>query len=48
MKTAFIKNTSGYVIVEFPETRGTFLTNRGQNTIELYETFLRMYGNKYD
>jgi len=48
MKTASIKNTSGNVIVEFPETRGTFLTPRGRYTIELYETFLRMRGNKYD
>jgi len=48
MKTASIKNTSGNVIVEFPETRGTFLTPRGRYAIELYETFLRMRGNKYD
>jgi structure-specific recognition protein 1 len=48
MKNASIKKTSGNVIVEFPETRGTFLTPRGRYTIELYETFLRMRGNKYD
>jgi structure-specific recognition protein 1 len=48
MKNASIKNTSGDVIVEFPETRGTFLTPRGRYTIELYETFMRMRGNKYD
>ena len=48
MKNASIKNTSGDVIVEFPETRGTFLTPRGRYTIELYENFMRMRGNKYD
>ena len=48
MKNASIKNTSGDVIVEFPETRGTFLTPRGRYTIELYESFMRMRGNKYD
>ena len=48
MKNASIKNTSGDVIVEFPETRGTFLTPRGRYTIELYEAFMRMRGNKYD
>jgi structure-specific recognition protein 1 len=48
VKTASIKKTSGNVICEFPETKGTFLTPRGRYTIELYETFLRMRGNKYD
>jgi structure-specific recognition protein 1 len=48
MKNASIKNTSGDVIVEFPETRGTFLTPRGRYTIELYGAFMRMRGNKYD
>lgn len=48
MKTASIKNASGDVIVEFPEARGTFLTPRGRYTIELYGSFLRMRGNKYD
>jgi structure-specific recognition protein 1 len=48
MKTANIKNTTGNVIVEFDETKGTFLTPRGRYTIELYDRFLRMRGNKYD
>jgi structure-specific recognition protein 1 len=48
MKNASIKNTSGDVIVEFAETRGTFLTPRGRYSIELYESFMRMRGNKYD
>eukprot|EP00957_Ditylum_brightwellii_P160087 12186666-Ditylum_brightwellii.AAC.1 len=45
---ANIKNTTGSVIVEFDESRGTFLTPRGRYTIELYDSFLRMRGNKYD
>jgi len=48
MKMANIKNTTGSVIVEFDESRGTFLTPRGRYTIELYDSFLRMRGNKYD
>ena len=48
MKTANIKKTTGNVIVEFDETKGTFLTPRGRYTIELYDRFLRMRGQKYD
>eukprot|EP00978_Attheya_sp_CCMP212_P018909 scaffold52289_cov51-Attheya_sp.AAC.4 len=48
MKKANIKNTTGDVIVEFDEEKGTFLTPRGRYMIELYDTFLRMRGNKYD
>jgi len=48
MKNANIKNTTGSVIVEFDESMGTFLTPRGRYSIELYDTFLRMRGNKYD
>mmetsp|Transcript_18496 Transcript_18496/g.26118 ORF Transcript_18496/g.26118 Transcript_18496/m.26118 type:complete len:953 (+) Transcript_18496:319-3177(+) len=48
MKTANIKNTTGDVICEFDENRGTFLTPRGRYKIELYDSFLRMRGNKYD
>jgi len=48
MKEANIKNTTGDVIVEFDETMGTFLTPRGRYSIELYHSFLRMRGAKYD
>jgi len=48
MKTANITNTTGDVLVEFQESQGTFLTPRGRYTIELYDRFLRMRGNKYD
>ena len=48
MKNASIKKTTGNVIVEFPDEKGTFLTPRGRYSIELYEWFLRMRGNKYD
>ena len=48
MKNANIKRTTGDVIVEFDEVKGTFLTPRGRYSIELYDTFLRMRGAKYD
>ncbi len=48
MKVAKIKNTTGDVIVEFDEDKGTFLTPRGRYIIELYDSYLRMRGNKYD
>uniref|UniRef100_A0A7S4HR37 HMG box domain-containing protein n=1 Tax=Odontella aurita TaxID=265563 RepID=A0A7S4HR37_9STRA len=48
MKNANIKRTTGDVIVEIPEAKGTFLTPRGRYAIELYDTFLRMRGAKYD
>jgi structure-specific recognition protein 1 len=48
MDTANITNTTGDVLVEFQESQGTFLTPRGRYTVELYDRFLRMRGNKYD
>jgi len=45
---ANIRNTTGNVIVELDENKGTFLTPRGRYAIELYDSFLRMRGNKYD
>lgn len=48
MKNANIKRTTGDVIVEFDEVKGTFLTPRGRYTLELYDRFLRMRGAKYD
>jgi len=48
MTKASIKNTTGNVIAELDESKGTFLTPRGRYVIELYDSFLRMRGNKYD
>jgi len=48
MKIASVKKTSGSIIAEFDESKGTFLTPRGRYSIELYDSFLRMRGAKYD
>lgn len=48
MQLASVKKTSGSVIAEFDESKGTFLTPRGRYSIELYDSFLRMRGAKYD
>jgi structure-specific recognition protein 1 len=48
MNVASVKKTSGAVIAEFDEGKGTFLTPRGRYSIELYDAFLRMRGAKYD
>ena len=45
---ANIKKSTGDVIVEFDEAKGTFLTPRGRYAIELYDSYLRMRGAKYD
>ena len=48
MQIASVKKTSGSVIAEFDETKGTFLTPRGRYSVELYDSFMRMRGAKYD
>ena len=48
MQIASVKKTSGSIIAEFDENKGTFLTPRGRYSIELYDSFLRMRGAKYD
>merc|ERR1711865_790058 len=48
MKMANIRKTTGDVIVEFDMDKGSFLTPRGRYSIELYERFFRMRGQKYD
>jgi structure-specific recognition protein 1 len=48
MKIANIRNTAGNAIVEFDESVGTFLTPRGRYNITLYDSFMRMYGSRYD
>jgi len=41
-----IKQTTGTSIAEFEEA--TFLSPRGRYSLDLFDTFLRMHGNKYD
>ena len=48
MATANVRKTTGDVIVSFEQAKGTFLTPRGRYTIELYDYFLRLRGQKYD
>ena len=48
MNIASVKKTSGSIIAEFDENKGTFLTPRGRYSIELYDSFLRLRGAKYD
>eukprot|EP00536_Pseudo-nitzschia_multiseries_P001699 jgi/Psemu1/250897/estExt_Genewise1Plus.C_220028 len=48
MQMANIRKTTGDVIVEFDLEKGSFLTPRGRYSIELYERFFRMRGQKYD
>ena len=48
MSTANIRKNTGDVLVSFEQAKGAFLTPRGRYGIELYSTFLRMRGQKYD
>lgn len=48
MQMANIRKLTGDVIVEFDMEKGSFLTPRGRYSIELYERFFRMRGQKYD
>lgn len=48
MQTAHIRKTTGDILVEFDQSKGTFLTPRGRYAIELYDWFLRLRGQKYD
>jgi structure-specific recognition protein 1 len=47
MSTANVRKTTGDVIVSFEQSKGTFLTPRGRYTVELYDYFLRLRGQKY-
>lgn len=47
-KLANIKNTAGNEIARFEESQGTFLTPRGRYQLTLFDSFLRMHGNRYD
>lgn len=48
MQQANIRKTTGDVLVSFDQNKGAFLTPRGRYAIELYATFLRLRGQKYD
>ena len=48
MSSANIRKNTGDVLVSFEQAKGAFLTPRGRYGIELYSTFLRMRGQKYD
>lgn len=48
MGTANIRSTTGDVLVSFEQAKGAFLTPRGRYGIELYDTYVRMRGQKYD
>jgi len=48
LNVANIKNTAGEEIVQFTEQQGTFLTPRGRYKITLFDSHLRMHGNRYD
>ena len=41
-------STSDTLLVSFDPSKGAFLTPRGRYAIELYDTYLRMRGQKYD
>jgi structure-specific recognition protein 1 len=41
-------STSDVLLVSFDSSKGAFLTPRGRYAIELYDTYLRMRGQKYD
>jgi structure-specific recognition protein 1 len=41
-------STSDVLLVSFDPSKGAFLTPRGRYAIELYDTYLRMRGQKYD
>lgn len=43
-----IRSVTGDVIAEFTEDQGTFITPRGRYAMQMYSTFLRMHGSKYD
>eukprot|EP00611_Tribonema_gayanum_P009935 TRINITY_DN1982_c0_g1_i1.p1 TRINITY_DN1982_c0_g1~~TRINITY_DN1982_c0_g1_i1.p1 ORF type:complete len:701 (-),score=236.58 TRINITY_DN1982_c0_g1_i1:946-2982(-) len=48
MDRANIRDVKGSVLCELDSSLGTFLTPRGRYALEMYSTFLRMHGSKYD
>jgi len=43
-----VHSVTGDLLAEFSEEQGTFITPRGRYAMQLYSTFLRMHGAKYD
>lgn len=48
MEKGMTRSVVGNVIVEFDKEEGTFVNPRGRYGIQMYSTFLRMHGAKYD
>ena len=48
MEKSRLKSITGDVIVEFDKELGNFVTPRGRYAVQMYSTFLRMHGEKYD
>ena len=48
MERGMIHSVTGDVIAEFSEEQGTFITPRGRYAMQMYSTFMRMHGAKYD
>jgi structure-specific recognition protein 1 len=48
MERGMIQSVTGDVLAEFTEEQGTFITPRGRYAMQMYSTFLRMHGAKYD
>jgi structure-specific recognition protein 1 len=48
MERGMIRSVTGDVITEFTDEQGTFITPRGRYAMQMYPTFMRMHGAKYD
>ena len=48
MERGSLSSITGDVIVEFSKDQGNFVTPRGKYALQMYSTFLRMHGEKYD
>lgn len=48
MERGSLSSITGDVIVEFSKDQGNFVTPRGKYAMQMYSTFLRMHGEKYD
>ena len=48
MERGSLDSVTGDVLVEFSKDQGNFVTPRGKYAIQMYSTFLRMHGEKYD
>jgi structure-specific recognition protein 1 len=48
MERGMIHSVTGDVLVDFTEEQGTFITPRGRYAMQMYSTFMRMHGAKYD